>query len=456
MRYKYALLAILMSTMLVAPTFAFWHPPPGEIPVPPCAYFGIMINGEWCPDVAHAVVFKEPGLYCTDFTVEVWFANVSDLYGYEFTLNWNWPAVYYELKSGPVINKIWDPMQIYVNQSAGASAWKVVASAMDPAPGLPLGNYLLATFTFHIINDVCILQPTIHTEFWLTGLKASDSCGKPIDPICRAFSGFVDLVPVKPKVKITPKSENNSKIHDKFTMTVEVENIVKVTDLCITVSWSGYQLPAEPSIYTALLCTKEADIQINEAVFPKANATTYTLTVVSPNCSKRHDTMAAASGSVSLVIVMDPAFPLINGSFWIMKITFEKCDPWYCGAQPDYNRTGEHDWLLDWAETDLTLSGWFSVECPDPGYLHFVHPAEITVENAHYIFKPIPGDLNGDGHTTLTDLMIEASLYGYELIEPWPGLPPGYITYYYDLNDDHVIDIFDLVIVAKNICRVTP
>jgi hypothetical protein len=450
MRYKYTLLAILMSMLLVAPAFAFWHPPPDEIPVPTCPYFGIMVNGKWAASPATAYNFTEPGLYCTDFTVEVWFANVSDLYGYEFILNWN--SVYYNLKSGPVINKIWDPMQIYVNKSFASDTWKVVASAMDPAPGLPLGNYLLATFTFHIMNDVCNLQGTVHTGFWLTGLKASDSCSKPIDPICNPINAYVDLVPVKPKIWIDPPSENNSKVHDKFTMTIKYENIVKMKDVYLVVSWSGYYVAAEGGFYTALLCTKVADIVINEAVFPKANRTGGdVLNVVSPNCSKRHTTLADASGHVELYIKMDCTFPLINGSDWIMKITFEKCDPWYCGAQPGYTRTGEHDWKLDCAETDITLSGYFSVYCPDAGIQEFYK--DVTVGNAHYIFKPIPGDLNGSGHVDIVDLMIEAGYYGKGNSEaPWTWIP----GYYYDLNKDGYIDIFDLVIVAKNICRSVP
>jgi len=450
MRYKYALLTILISMLLVAPVFAFEHPtPPPDGLRPPCPYFGVTVNKTWAVDPAHAYVFEEPGLYCTDFTVEVNFMNVSDLYGYEFVLNWD--PVYFGLKSGPVIEKLWDTAtQIYVNASVTASSWKVVATGSESASGLPLGDYLLATFTFHIINDVCYLQGTVHTGFWLTGMKASDSCSQPIKP-CTEFNAYVDLEPVKPKIKIVPKSENNSQVGDKFTMTVEVENIVKMTDIDLWVSWWGYHVLPE-DFYTALLCTKEADIEINEAVFPKANRTVADILVVnSPNCSKRHYPPDYAGGWVHLKIAMDPDYPLINGSFWVMKITFEKCDPWYCGAQPLYHRQGDHDWLLDWAETDIVLEGEFSVYCFDYHTMPFPG-GSVDVENAHYIFKPIPGDLNGSGHVDITDLMIEAFYYGKGTSEsPWT-----WAGYYYDLDKNGYIDVFDLVIVAKNICRSVP
>jgi hypothetical protein len=56
--------------------------------------------------------------------------------------------------------------------------------------------------------------------------------------------------------------------------------------------------------------------------------------------------------------------------------------------------------------------------------------------------------------------MIEASYYGLPVdcltASMPPGSPPNAFTNYYDLNHDGVIDIYDIVVVAKNFCRTTP
>jgi hypothetical protein len=67
--------------------------------------------------------------------------------------------------------------------------------------------------------------------------------------------------------------------------------------------------------------------------------------------------------------------------------------------------------------------------------------------DAMYIFMPVPGDLDGNGHVDIVDLSLIAGFYGTKK-EP-------YYTYY-DLNGDCTIDIFDIVIVAKNFCRTSP
>ncbi|MDI6847917.1 MAG: dockerin type I domain-containing protein, partial [Candidatus Bathyarchaeia archaeon] len=199
------------------------------------------------------------------------------------------------------------------------------------------------------------------------------------------------------------------------------------------------QLPHEPTVYTVLLYTKKTDIIINEDVFPTDKRTSWSLVVDSPSCTKTYD--SNPNGTVDLYIEMDCEFPLINGTFWIMKITFTKCDPWFCGRQPNYTRI-DHEWRLETGETDIWFhDGYFSVYCPD--YTYMLFGTHVDIVGAHYTFKPIPGDLDGSGHVDIVDLCIIAGYYGKG-------------NSYYDLNRDGIIDVFDIVVVAKNFCRTKP
>ncbi len=74
----------------------------------------------------------------------------------------------------------------------------------------------------------------------------------------------------------------------------------------------------------------------------------------------------------------------------------------------------------------------------------------------YYEFRPVPGDLNLDGHTDVVDLAAIAAVYGKTSADPnWATKYIGF-----DLDtlgaSNGVIDLSDLVIVAKNICRTAP
>lgn len=438
-----------MLTMLVAPAVAFEHPPPPPEDHPPCTYFAVLINGQFAKDLAHNYTFIEPGQgYCTNFNVTVAIYNVTDLYGYDFWLWWN--AGYFELLGWKVEMTWASNTRIIINGTSG-SWYHQVVTALAPATGVD-GDFTLVTLTFHIINDACWLQDdNVWDKFYLSDEKASNSCSGKIS-LCAHIPAYWQIKPVKPKIKIVPADEVNNKVGDKWTASVIVENMVKMTDLYIYVSWNGFKLIDEP-FWNALLCTAKADVVTNTVVMPTAKRTTDLLTVVSPPCNVRYTSASAAAGYVALQIVMDPTYPLINGTFWIMNITFTKCDPWFCGAQPRYTiDTLTHAIKMENASTPLCIGGSFSVKCGQ--YTRMDLPTDVTVENGKYTFLPKPGDLNGDGIIDIADLLIIAKYYGltnHLYTPPGTETPPAYPEWYMDLNKDGIVDIFDVVIVAKNI-----
>jgi hypothetical protein len=69
---------------------------------------------------------------------------------------------------------------------------------------------------------------------------------------------------------------------------------------------------------------------------------------------------------------------------------------------------------------------------------------EIITYEGHYEFKPVPGDLNLDGKTDITDLCAVGKAYK----------KTG--ESFFDLNGDLIVDMQDLLLVAVNMGRTKP
>jgi hypothetical protein len=454
---KYKLLAMLLTAaILISPVIGFWHPPPSEEPGPPHTYLAVTLNDNY------TYTFTEPtDNFCDTFTVVVGIVNVTDLFGYEFTLYWD-PARFNLVSY--TVETLWPGMQFPILPALDydlSMPYEQVQVAMDPALGLN-GDFKLATLTFHIQNDVCWTDGlNVHGYIYIDDktAKASNSCSGKID-LCDSKYATWYFKPKQPEIYITPAAINCSKVGTTFEVTVMLKDIVKMTDFDVWITWSGYHVqsgwPCYDDFWTTLLYTKKENVVINEEVFPKANRTgTTTLDVFSPKCGVNN---TYNYGNVHVALAMNSGFPLINGTVWLFKVTFTQCDPWYCGAQPFYTDNLDHTWTLENASTSICFyDGWISTKCAEQnGYLYIKYDVKATP--ATYTFIPIPGDLDGSGHTGAEDLMIEADLYGP--IASWcaqiNGWSPNAKYWYYDLNHDGSIDIFDLVIIAKNFCREKP
>jgi hypothetical protein len=460
---KYRLLTVvLIALMLFSPIMsaaAFWHP---EDEVPECAdgiaVFGVLIEGEGTTSTER-FNFTEPEYgYCTEFTVEVWILSVEDLYGYEFKLSWN--EDYFTLV-GYVVEETWEnqfkirPEDTYDMSSPYHQA--VVAVA--PSPGVT-GEFKLATLTFHIYNDACwAWDEDLLGRFYIYDYLAKDSCTAQIR-LCCPLHGYWRFIPTQPKIYLDPALEENCVIYDEFTMTIWVEDILKMKSIHFRLHWFGHSV-----LYLGNreLIHLEKYV-INEDVLPEAEmATGY------PDIDLDQ---GPVESWLNVSIVMDDDFPLINGTFWLMELTFEKQDPWYCGGQPGYIIDEDtHEITTVNATTDILFYyGWFDVECPDLEYIEFGDVfGDMTGErdyaiygNAEYIFDTVPGDLTGDGVVDLDDLMIIASLYCFPTGFPdpysphsaFPAQPHGFWLYYYDFSGDDHIGLEEIIVVSKNFGRV--
>ena len=368
MKSKYLIGTLLCLTLLlpIIPVLGAWHPPEEA-----CPYFAVIIEDELTGDADPPALgpwrfnFEEPEYgYCTNFTVEVWIINVEDLYGYEFKLSWD--TTYFTLVEW-VIEETWEdqfpirPLATY----KGTSPYQQAVVAKAPSPGVT-GDFKLATLTFHILNDVCWPQVEVLGKFDLCLVEARDSCTAKID-LCDEKDGYYRYIPMQPVIYIDPKLEENCVIGETFTATVHVANITKMRSLHYRLVWYSKSWPWLG--WRRLLDTSETSIVINEDVLPEAKRAVDTLVLkegVWLNTTHQ-------GSYIEVHVEMKPTFPLINGTFWFMKITFKKLDPWYCGGQPQYDVDSvTHEMLTQNATTPIEFEwGYFDVECPDLDYITF-------------------------------------------------------------------------------------
>jgi hypothetical protein len=135
----------------------------------------------------------------------------------------------------------------------------------------------------------------------------------------------------------------------------------------------------------------------------------------------------------------------MNGTGRIMSITFKAADDWM-HTYPDYTfNATDHTWKVEKCSNLITKTGQISTCCPQGYDLIYLNDAvQITNTPMNFTFAPIPGDLDFSGHVDLVDLAMIASKFG-------TNYPP------YDFNNSGgLVDIFDVVVVAKYYCRVVP
>jgi hypothetical protein len=416
--------------ILISPAFAFEHPSPPPTPKCPEGTFAVKIRDQWCYDSANPFEFTEPeDNFCDDVKVTVLAYNVTDLYGYEFTLTWN--STYFALKSWK-IEKVWEPQYLVYN-ATDDNWFKAAVVAQRPAVGVTKPEVLLVTLTFHIVNDVCWPQCEVSGVFELNDIKASDSCTEKIN-LCDPLQGYWCFIAKEPEVYIEPEEQINCVVGEKVTYSVWVYNITKMKSLHFDLRWSGNHIvtPAE-DIWLPILNITKKDVVINEEVFPKANRTS----------SIQVENMCGANQTFRVVvdIVMECTYPLINGTFKAVDLTFTKMDPWWCGRQPNYTRT-DHVWTPDNATTPLWFEeGWIDVRCPDLKYIYFGKMQEIgpilTQPAGYPPFDYYPArfwvDIYGDCKTEWILQMLGNSTpwvgdghWGIDLVISFDGITPAY------------------------------
>jgi hypothetical protein len=339
---------------------------------------------------------------CTEFNVTILIESVTDLYGFEFKLTWN-SSLINLAKIHVKVDQIWTDCFIAHNETwhkPDCTDWYwLAASATAPTTEGFDGTAILVELTFHIKYDPCY-PDACSTPIHFVDVKLSDSNADPI-PIW-VQDGLYQIRPSKPKLEIKPASTTINK-YQVFPVEIWLRNATKVYSYAFKVCYN-----------TTIL-----DVA-NVVIHPEFLPGPYLIKSLQIN---------EIDGSVRVELQEADNAPPANGDGLLVTITFRVTEVaiWKKGQNNTlYSLIEFESWKLD-------------VKCPEPRILE---GDLVGIENAEYWFMPVLGDVNSDGVVNVVDLRMVAMKWGSTAPE---------ILKLVDLNCDSNVDIYDLVLVAKQL-----
>jgi hypothetical protein len=333
--------------------------------------------------------------YGKTFSVNVTLQNVANLYGYDFKLYWN-TTLLNCIGFKTTIPTGWGTnyfaAENETNQALGMY-WLAVA-AESTAPTFN-GTTTLATLTFKITYDP-IYPENVTSLLHLADTYLSDQNAKAIPHT--TVDGQYWLYSTKPMIAVSP-STVTAKMIETFSVNVTISGVVNLYNYEFTLSYNP-----------ALLYT----LSVNVGTF-----------LQQPQVYK--SSINNTAGLITLGVSSISPAPPVNGSGLLATITFKTVP--IVWPSPGQNTT------LQLLNTILITN------------LGVIVPHGTI--NGFYKYTPIPGDLNSDGVVDIRDLRIVAAAYGTTPGEKgWnPLADPGHYG---------VVNIYDLVLVSRNMGRTTP
>ena len=385
------------------------------LPPFPKAQFAVLIEGErtW-PIKEYAFNISD---YCRTFQVEVWVLgpiegyDVKDLYAYEFSLTFD--PKWIELVDHEIKHIHADDFIILEEVNNTIGVYKQVVTALGPVKGFN-GSAPVAVLHFHIKQLPCYPN-NYFGELKLENTKMSDSCTNAIPH--SLDNGYFAIHSTKPKISVQYQGQSKVTkwiVGEDFTVDIVLIDVVNMKSLYMELEWC----------------------ECLETSYQSVNVTDF----LPPPYEISEIDVGNTSLMVHIKISNDKS--AVNGTGVVMRITFKVKNPWPCSI-PEYTRIN-HEWKVEEYTCQIRIrSGYIDAYCPEYREMQFYDCNGLDVENLDFIFTPIPGDLNLDGHVDIVDLLQIAQNYG-STIEA------------FDLNHDGIVDLYDVVVVAKNYCRIKP
>ena len=385
---------------------------------PPKTEFAVKIEGKltW---VGNEYEFKAIA-YSETFEVEVWISDVSDLYGYEFWLQFD-PSLI-QLTEHEIKHIHTEDFVVSESVDNATGMYKQAVTAKAPAEPYD-GSAQVANLWFQITTDPC--YPYNYTSILkLNYTNMTDSHGYPIDHLQK--HGYFKIFSVRPNVSIECEGEKeitNWIVDKTFTVDLILTDIVKMKGFYVELGWCD--------------CLETNYQNIEVTYFLPSPYELYQMNINNTILTVQVKALAEK--------------PAINGTGTILRVTFKANNPW--GDVPPYRPVGAQYLPENCTCKIWIIKGWIDVYCPEYRRMEFYNSSYgVQVKNdCSYAFTPVPGDLNLDGAVDVIDMSAISQWVGYDSEDPeWTDCRG------YDLNRDEHVDLFDVVIVATNFGRTRP
>jgi hypothetical protein len=329
----------------------------------------------------------------TFFTVNVTIANVTMLYGYQFSLLWN--NTFLSLTSVIWrIPSVWGTNYFIGVNNPGVGSYTFGASARSPAPPFN-GTTSVASLRFQNIYDP-VYPDSVGCNMTLANVTIADPNAKSIPKL--VYSGIYSCISLKPKLLFMSDEYTAKKVPTEFDADINVTSVVNL-----------YAFDFNCTFNTTLLNVVNVNI-------PALGGNPAVIMGWDNNVGYFH---------VSVTGITPPA----NGSRTIARVRFKVQTGFVWNTQ-----TPSVTCTLVFNPHNLTRQGDAQIE----------HDAV----NGTYVYRPVPGDVSMDGLVDIVDLLTVAQVFGSE-----SGGPPYHKA---DLNHDGKIDILDIILVARNFGRTEP
>jgi len=338
------------------------------------------------------------------FEVKITLANVKLLYGFGFKLKWNTTLLSLTYAS---YSELWGaypntyPWQNTINNTIGE--YHLAVSGTGDVPSFN-GNATLATLSFNITSEP-VYPNNFTSDLALveTLLTSTKNLTEPEPILHVVYNGTYMCNYTLPKIALgqpiyiverTPRDLETGETK-KFDVDINVTNVINLEAF-------EFNFTYDPSLLKV------------DKIF--VDYTSYYIGV----------------NSGSVFVHVEGISPLVNGTAKLATIKFKVAHGFVWNT---VNRSRSCD--LAFSYTNLTAPG--------------NTPIEHDAINGTYIYKPVPGDLDLSGEVDILDLSAAAKAFGLKSTDPsWN------VYWFADVYVDDVINILDIVLIARNFHRTEP
>jgi hypothetical protein len=357
------------------------------------------------------VLNKAPG--DPDFTVAVTLSNFTNLYGFDIKLTWDNTLITFVSADNSTLYTLWPNGWTTVIKQSGAGFYRLVATSLGDVAS-NAGASVLFKVTFHIAKSCNFpLSTLIHFDV----AKLSDNGTPTPNPIpATVTDGTYYISGTMPDLEFKVKKK------DRITGVYGYINPPYEFEYC---DW------IEVEVNVTHICTASPLMDYNLII-------TYDPTLISFDKADYWGTFGtgtAVDSPTGTITVSCTGGPQSGESFLLFALTFHV----------EFAATDAHIW-----KKGQTNYGTFNIALVDAtlsfGSLGTIPKSGITMPSSLPIQVDfIRGDVNCDGKVNIGDISDAAYYYDSKLGDfNWNDVKR------YDLNDDKVIDIFDIVAIATN------